>query len=464
MGASEANGVGIFIDNSGDDGYDTNSGMAVGGLSESRRAGGLGLFMDAGGNDRYSTKGSDNSVWGNNRWSLGIDEDNGGNSGINIIAPKKTTTVSEESQRKRREEKAHLEEKLARSENMDYPLNVEAMLSVASHWGLEREVPKEAQKMLLKMDPAESVPAVVDLLDTPNIMSLIFMKRFFEIHAFRTIPELIKKTGDSHPHTKSRAFHYLGLLKDTRALKECLDALNNPSWRVRTEAISAIGEILNKKRLSTLIAMKKVFIVALKEKDPKVIEVYLKEGENALAVLSVLTRAITFEYQTYVRYAEMNSGGEKEAVSKDYTDFVWAHLKATLPLLERWVRDLERSDEFGKILMVYVNDPDPAVRKSAAYSLARINYQPAIPQLLTLLKDPDHWVRDAAVLSLSHFGEKALSPLALAMKNESPASKILLLDALARITVGASEAVIEEYLDDPDKNVRRAAKQALDTF
>jgi hypothetical protein len=228
--------------------------------------------------------------------------------------------------------------------------------------------------------------------------------------------------------------------------------------------MGAIGEIMNEKRLATLTAMKKVFTTALEKNDPKVIEAYLKEGENALAVLSVLTRAVPIEYQTYVRYAELNSSGEEEAASKDYPDFVLVHLEATIPLLERWVRDLERSDELGKLLMVYVGDPDPAVRKSAAYSLARIDYQPAISQLLILLKDPDHWVRDAAVLSLSHLGEKAVSPIALAMKSESPASKILLLDALARITGGASEAVIEEYLDDPDKNVRRAAKQALDVL
>jgi hypothetical protein len=464
MGASEANGVGIFIDNSGDDGYDTNSGMAVGGFSESRRAGGLGLFMDAGGNDRYSTKGSDNSVWGDNRWSLGIDEENGGISGINIIVPKKITTMSEEALWKRREEKAYLTEKLARSEKLDYPLNIEAMLVVASHWGLEREVPKEAQKMILGMNPEKSVPVIVDLLDTPNIISLIFMKRFFEIHAFQATPELIKKTRDSDPQSKARALYYLGLLGDSKALKACVDALEDPSWRVRSAAIGALGEILNRNRIEILIPMKEAFGKASKENNPEFIKTYLKEGGDMLEVLSVLTRAMTFEYEIYMRYKEINSAEEKEIVSQDYTDFVFEHLSEVIPLLEKWVRDLKRSADFGEILMAYANDPDPEVRKSTAYSLAQINYQPAIPQLLTLLKDPDKWVRDASVLSLSLFGDKALPPLVVAMRRETPAFRILGLDTLARIKSDQSREIIEKYLDDPNKSVRRAAKQAFDTF
>jgi hypothetical protein len=464
MGASEANGIGIFIDNSGDDGYDTNSAMAVGGLSESRRAGGLGLFIDAGGKDRYSTKGSDNSVWGNNRWSLGIDEDNGGISGINLMSPKPTPTVSEEAEQKRQEEIAYLTKKLARAEKLDSPLNIEAMLAVASHWGLEKEVPKEAQEMILGMNPEKSVPVTVGLLDTPNIISLIFMKRFFEIHAFQATPELIKKTRGSDPLSKARALYYLGLLGDSKALEACVDSLGDPSWRVRSAAISALGEILNRNRLETLIPMKEALGKASKENNPEFIKTYLKEGGDMLEVLSVLARATPFEYKTYVRYAEMNSGEDKDSLHEDYSDFIFDHLNATLPLLVRWVRDLERADEFGKTLMVYGKDPDPAVRKATAYSLAQINYQPAIPQLLTLLKDPDKWVRDASVLSLSLFGDKALPSLVLAMKQETSTFRILALHTLAQIKSDRSRAIIGKYLDDPNKNVRRAAKRAFDTF
>lgn len=126
---------------------------------------------------------------------------------------------------------------------MSYPDNVEAMLSVASHWGFEGEIPKETQEKLLNLGPKRSVPAIIDLLDTPNIMSLIFMDRFFTVHAFEALQELTKKTQDPDPLVKSRAFHFLGRLKDSRTLKYCFEALNNPSWRVRSSAMRALGDL-----------------------------------------------------------------------------------------------------------------------------------------------------------------------------------------------------------------------------
>ena len=86
-GASEANGVGLFIDNRGNDGYECNKGLAVGNFMERRRSGGIGLFVDAHGKDRYSVKGANNTMWGLNRWSIGIDGESGGMSGINLAVP-----------------------------------------------------------------------------------------------------------------------------------------------------------------------------------------------------------------------------------------------------------------------------------------------------------------------------------------------------------------------------------------
>ncbi|MDY7038626.1 MAG: hypothetical protein SV375_21050, partial [Thermodesulfobacteriota bacterium] len=174
LGASEANGVGIFIDNSGDDGYETNTGLAVGLLVKKRRAGGIGLFIDAGGHDRYSKYGSDNSIWGSNRWSIGIDEDREGISGLKIVIPEKSALINKEAVKERKKEKRHLLDMMARLEEMPYPENMEGMLSVASHWGLEKKIPNNARKKLLNMEPEKSVPAMVHFIDSPDIMSLFF--------------------------------------------------------------------------------------------------------------------------------------------------------------------------------------------------------------------------------------------------------------------------------------------------
>jgi len=461
LGASEANGVGIFVDNSGDDGYEARTGMAVGHFIESRRAGGVGLFIDAGGKDRYSHKGSDGSIWGSNRWNVGIDEDSSGISGLNILPPEDLLTINEEAEKRRKDEKARLSGILARSEKMPYPLNIEGMLSVGSHWGLERGIPEKAKEKLLSMDPKKSVPPVVNLLDTPSIGSLIFMNRFFKIHAFHAMKELIKKTGDPDSIIRSRAFHHLGELKDSRAIEYCVDSLNDPSWRIRSSAIRALGEILSKKRLEILVPMKNTLGKAFENNDPHIIESYLENDKNRLYVLSVIVRATPLDYPAYMKYAQIPADKGKEEIIKDFVRTVFDHLGEIIPLLEKWNGDIAQSEDIAKRLEFYINDPDPQVRRSAAYALAQMNYKKVMPEIITLLKDPHLWVRDTAVAALSLFQDDIIATLDAAMKHETPSFKILALDVLSRIRSDPSKTLIEKYLRDTHENVRRAARLAL---
>jgi HEAT repeat protein len=111
--------------------------------------------------------------------------------------------------------------------------------------------------------------------------------------------------------------------------------------------------------------------------------------------------------------------------------------------------------------MPYLNDPDPALRKTAAYALGQMNVKSAIPKLIALLNDPHLQVRDASVLSLAPFEDDALGPLRLAMKGENPSFRILALDVLSKMNSDRAKELIEEYLNNPNPNVRRVARQAL---
>ncbi len=461
MGASEANGVGIFVDNSGYDGYDTNTGMAVGSLTKARRAGGIGLFIDAAGKDRYSKKGADNSVWSASRWAVGIDENNGGTSGLNIHIPEMITPINEVAEENRVKEQRRLTGMMAKAETLPYPEDIETTLSVASHWGLERKIPKEARDKLLKLEGSKSVPVMVEKLDTPDVLSLRLMNELFTVHAYHAVPTLIEATNALDPLVKSRALYFLGRLKDSKALKSCIKALEDPSWRVKSAAIRAVGEILNEGRLQALKPMKQAVVKTLERNDPSLIKGYLADGENALRVLSVLSNAIPIDYLTHERYERMSLQKEKGDILKEYVNFVFDHLEELLVTLERWIGDFRQSASVAKRLMPYLNDPDPALRKTAAYSLGQMNEKSAIPNLIALLKDPYLQVRDASVLSLAHFEDDALDPLRLAMKGENPSFRILALDILSKMNSDRAKELIEEYLNNPNPNVRRMARQAL---
>jgi len=344
---------------------------------------------------------------------------------------------------------------------MPYPLNIEGMLSVGSHWGFEKEVPEKAKEKLLSLDPKESVPAVVNLLDTPSIGSLIFMNRFFKVHASHAMKELIKKTGDTDSIVRSRALHHLGELKDSRAIECCVDALTYPSWKVRSSAIRALGEILSKRRLEILVPMKSALGKAFENNDPHIIKSYLEDDKKRLYLLSVIVRATPLDYPTYKRYAAIPAGQGKEEIIDDFVHTVFDHLGEIIPLLEKWIGDINQSENVAKRVSVYINNPDPQVRRSAAYTLAQMNYKKIIPEIIFLLKDPHLWVRDTAVAALSLFQDDIIATLDAAMKHETPPFKILALDVLSRIRSGPSKTLIEKHLHDTHENVRRAARLAL---
>lgn len=461
MGASEANGIGLFLDNAGNDGYDNTQGMAVGRLIQNRRAGGPGIFVDTGGKDRYSGPGADNSMWGANRWSIGMDGKQTSPGGVHLSPPEGPPPLNKTAEKEKREETDRLSKRLSMSETLPRQEKIENLLSVASHWGHEREIPKKAGEILIEVDPAESVPVVLDYLDTPNIMSLVYMGTFFSVHADTALTLLIEKAEDPNSRISSRALSYLGRLRDTRALNACIKGLGHGSWRVRSSAAGAMGEMLDKKRLKDLIPMKKVFDEARKEGNPALLEGYLRKDRNPLKVLSVLTRAASLDIPTYRRLAEPPIEEEKNEWVDDFSRVLIGYMDETVDLLDKWIKDIQESEKITPRIEECLDDPDPAVRKAAAYSLGQLEDTPALPRLLSLLKDPAPWVRDAAVLALARFGDEAVEPLVSAMGTEGPSFKILGLDVLGRIKSEESGKIPERYMNDPHPGVRRAAGQAL---
>ncbi|MBN1104217.1 MAG: HEAT repeat domain-containing protein [Deltaproteobacteria bacterium] len=461
MGASEANGIGIFVDTDGDDRYLSGSGMGVGRLTPSRRAGGIGLFVDAHGKDHYAGTGSDDTTWGGNRWGVGIDENGGHLNEPWLSSPGSGPPDSSAIQEKKLAERARLQSRMVRAQALPFPRDVEALLALSSHWGLEQDIPAEAQEKLLRMDPRLSVPAMVHFLDTPNILGLLFMEKFFFAHAFYALPRLMEKTMDPDPRVSAVSLHMLALLKDTRAIESLRAAMGSPVWLVRTGAVRAIGEMLNRGRLDTLLPMKEALSRALRRNGPGPIRAYLNH-ERAPMALSVLARSFPLDYETYQLVAEIPSGPEGEGKREQLGQLLFSHLKDMISLLERWIRDIQDAGDTAQNVMGCLNDPDPAVRKSAVYALGQMRHAAALERTVDLLRDPDRWVRDGAILSLALFRDEALPGLEKAMANAKAAQIILCLDALAGIGTDASKALIRRVLDHPDQNVRRTARRAME--
>jgi len=457
-GASEANGIGILIDHMGDDGYDNSSGLGIGRLTEIRRAGGVGLFVDTQGKDRYSKNGSNDSIWTSNRWGVGMDGAYGETDSPEMLCPGMPPPTNETAEKVRDRERKRLSMMLSASEEMPYPVMIETKLSVASHWGFEKEIPREAKEQLLNLPPEHSVPAMVELLSTPDVMSHFVMEKFFSAHPFYASSELTKRTNDPDPICRARALHYLGKIEDSEFVEMAMNALGDPSWRVKAMAIRIIGDLLDSRRIQSLLEIRRACTEALAANDPDPFMELNREDEKRLVLLRVLSRLLPSGYQQLGRYSEPSSVREAQ---KDFADLVFDHVVQILAVVEKWIEDIRRSDGIAIPLMGFLADSDPAVRQASAYSLGQIYHLPAIGPLLELLKDPDRWVRDAAVLSLALYKDETVRRLEPTVKGESRSFRILAIDLLSRIGNEKARVLLGTFVSDPDPHVRRAAKNAL---
>ncbi len=462
MGASEANGIGIFADNRGCDGYETRAGAGTGGMIPLRRSGGMGLFMDADGPDRYSQRGSNDRIWASNRWAVGADAEAAGVGGLNLLPVKGPLSVcTNPAEARRREERERLEGILEQVDGSSPSRAAAALLAVASHWGHEKVLPQEAENRLLAMDPTLSVPVLAPILDTPDIMELLTIHRVFRVYAFHAIPLLVEQTRATEPLVRIRAIQGLGMLRDTRTLDVLLNGLEEENPGVRAAAARAVGDLLEKRRLRVLCAIRDALDRSHEQSSAGPIMDYLLEAGSTEAVLSIAARAFPLDYADYSRFLEASTARGDEAALEDCAASLFQHRSALRPILERWIRDIDRPHGAIRSIRPLLKDPEPLVRANAAYSLGQMDDTTGMESLVGLLKDDDPRVRDAAALSLVLFGDRAVEPVRLAMARGDRRMRIIGLDLLGRIDTPGSRAGVSEYLDDPARAVREAAERAL---
>ena len=239
------------------------------------------------------------------------------------------------------------------------------------------------------------------------------LKRFFSQQAFYAVPALMAKRKERNLTLEARRCYYLGAIKDTRALQVCIKKSKDPSWKVRSAAVRAIGDMLDRGRLENLIPMKKAFEAAMEEKSSEPIDVYLEADKKRCAMLlSVVVRALPLPTESYNRYSRACKENPEESATQSFVAFVYENSSRILPVMDTWIVDIQGSGDVAERLMSLLSDSDSEVRRAAAYSLGQIRYSPAISLLLNLIDDSELWVRDGAVLSLALFkGEVCWTPL-----------------------------------------------------
>ncbi|GFO56693.1 PBS lyase [Geomonas sp. Red276] len=116
-------------------------------------------------------------------------------------------------------------------------------------------------------------------------------------------------------------------------------------------------------------------------------------------------------------------------------------------------------------LSMALSDEDPEVRVSAAQALSEIGSPDVLEPLLVALSDPDPWVQTAALKGLSALGDRGALPgvRALLLKAHGP---VLITGLTTLATVGGADELpaIEVALSDSDEEVVEAAIGIMSAF
>jgi serine/threonine-protein kinase len=199
---------------------------------------------------------------------------------------------------------------------------------------------------------SEKVDAAAE--DTIEIQDMISQKIIGGLSAGKAPVDPIELLGDDDEEVRLDGVRSLKFSRDPRALTVLIEALRDPSLRVKSEAVQAITHL----------------------------------GPQATGpVIEILTDAI------------------------DETDFVTARFAAkTLGLIG--------DESISRLLIELVASEDSFVACEAALALGRLRQAEAVPQLLELLKSPSGNVRFAGAEALGHIRDGRASDGLLARLND----------------------------------------------
>lgn len=123
-------------------------------------------------------------------------------------------------------------------------------------------------------------------------------------------------------------------------------------------------------------------------------------------------------------------------------------------------KDLEQKGMQG-LFNALNADPDPHIRRYAAFLLGKSGDPRGVPLLILALSDPDKGVREQAALALSALGQAAIEPLKKAMEDPKWETRYRVVEALGKIADQQVVVPLIQALRDERDHVRYMAAKGL---
>jgi HEAT repeat protein len=288
-------------------------------------------------------------------------------------------------------------------------------------------------------------------------------------------------TSDS-AQKRLEAVQRIRALKDPAAIAVLTEALQDQEPAVRTEVVSALGDIEHRGVLKPLVAALRDHSDAVQE---LAVQALKKVGDASVVdpLVGVLLRG-TPGVQYHAAQALRTLGwaprtmGEQipfYVASGDFkrvTMFGSAAVSALTSVLrggsyERRVAAAQALADLGepavlKPLIGALKDPEPLVRSAATNGLAQLGDAQAVSPLISVIKDRDRNVRVAVVSALGQLGDKrAVAPLLNLVNDREWEVRAVLAEALGRLGDRSALPAVMGLLHDRDQEVRQNAVDAV---
>ncbi|OGK09129.1 MAG: hypothetical protein A2W80_13405 [Candidatus Riflebacteria bacterium GWC2_50_8] len=293
----------------------------------------------------------------------------------------------------------------------------------------------------------------------------------------RVIMALIERLNDPDRYVRSSVAYALGTTGEQAALEALFSCAEDESEAVRFSAAKAIAGFNHdevhaeiEKRLEN--AEKPVILMALEilgsikdRKSVKILRGYLKGRDSDISYRASLALAGTENTDIVEDLIEAAKRLDNELVAL-MKESANTPINFAMPAKDAGTGDggvrgvASNLEKLSKKL----HDASPNIRGSAANTLGDFKTQEAVDILAGALKDKNEFVRASVVTSLGKIAESdALWHVVSLEKDKSEEVRYAVVKALAPSTeIIALECLHRMMTDDKSKNIRRAAKLALE--
>ena len=350
------------------------------------------------------------------------------------------------------------------------PERLAGWLFSSAEGGLDGATPGEALKRLMSLSPghAELLPA---LAAPSRFEEFVYLRTVFAAYGPRGAKALTKEFESAGGLRKALLMSLFRTTTAQDGLKAATKALKDPDWRVRREALGALGFLFDREGgeepgrapfLESALELCRRPAPAAPVPQKTLDAIGLKRPADLLAAL-----ALSPDYDAADRLAIVDKTPNPfDPVGPDalqaFARVLGSRPKSCRKALERELKDLRRLEAKARERLVEAaDDAEPDLLPVALASLGQLGGVRDAARLARALGDEAAAVAEAAAVGLARMGAAAGPAVSGALADRSPAMRQMGAAAAAQSSDASVFRLLHRALNDADENVRRTAVAGL---